>query len=200
LDRREALDLLGSYLMLSFAFAVYFARDSWLSAPFAPEAWSALVEPFKLSLVTLGPSFVVHELAHRAVAMRWGASARYVAWWSGLALTVIMALFLGIVFAMPGAVVTSYLPPERMGRAALAGPLSNLCLIPAFASLSTLGGAWEVVSHYGTVINAFFAFFNSLPIRVGGRPLLDGAHIREWNPLVQTGFTLISLLVLVAVM
>lgn len=187
MTKRELFDLLSAYFLLSFALAVIIERKTWFERPFSSEAFIALVEPLKLSLLTLGIAFVVHEGAHRSLAYKWGGHAEFRAFWVGLALSIVLATFVGVLIAMPGAVMVTGLPPERMGRVALAGPLSNLLLIPFFLSLSALEGYWVMVSIWGVTINAILAFFNLLPVRG-----LDGGYVYEWDKRVWAGAFLVS--------
>ena len=61
---------------------------------------------FPVILIGVGSGFVLHELAHKFVAQRFGAYARYQLWESGLAFALVVALLTrgAFVFAAPGAV------------------------------------------------------------------------------------------------
>ncbi|MFQ5406285.1 MAG: site-2 protease family protein, partial [Candidatus Micrarchaeia archaeon] len=116
-DRRvvEFLHIAVSVLVVSAAFA--YGSESFVS-------------DFFLIVVAVGTGFVLHELAHRFVAISYGAKASYHAWGFGLAMAVVLALVTGgaFVFAAPGAVViygAHRLSTEKYGKVALSGPLTN---------------------------------------------------------------------------
>ncbi len=93
----ELIDLLLSFIVLTVSFAI---------------VWGGL-SPDRLAIVAVavGTGFLLHELAHKFVAQRYGYWAEYKASMFGLILTFVMALTIHIVFAAPGAVMirkTSY--------------------------------------------------------------------------------------------
>ncbi|MEM4222132.1 MAG: site-2 protease family protein [archaeon] len=132
---------------------------------------------FPVVFITLGLGFVLHELAHKIVAMRYGCVAVYRAWLEGLALALIFAIFTGgnFVFAAPGAVYIykHAITRREDGIISLAGPLTNLMLAVMFLYLAPLLGKIAII---GFQVNAFLAFFNLLPI-----PPLDGSKVFSWN-------------------
>jgi hypothetical protein len=100
--RSELLDLLAAWGILSAAFAIH------LRGYAAAMGWVGLV--FSSILVT-ALAFGLHELAHRFVARRYGASARFQANYPLLGISFVSA-FLPFMFLAPGAVVTSSLNRE----------------------------------------------------------------------------------------
>ena len=191
MDRREFFELLFAYLMVSFALAAVLKRDEWLSAPFTREAFASLLEPFVLSLFTVGVGFTVHELAHRTVARYLGVPAFFRASYLGLALSVIMGVLFGVVFVVPGATVTGTLGVQETAIVAAAGPASNLALVPVFLFVSK----FSPVGEFGVFVNATFAFFNSLPI-IG----LDGHYVLRGSKLLWALLFAFSSFLFVAVL
>ena len=55
-------------------------------------------------LVAVGLGFVLHELAHKFVAVRYGFYAEFKMWLEGLIFALFTAFILGFVFVAPGAV------------------------------------------------------------------------------------------------
>jgi len=164
---KELLHLAIAYLCLSFAFAAAVSGRVWLLRPFSLPAITALWEPFRLALLALSPSFILHELAHRTVARANGVAAEFRLSWFGTAICVILATFTGILFGAVGGVVVETITDESLtGKIAAAGPLTNLLLIPVFW---LVGGT---VGRMGAFINAALAFFNTLPFDP-----LDGAKV-----------------------
>ncbi len=176
-SEREIKDLLVSLIALSIIFSV-------------PEFLQRNVRTFFLILPTLGLAFILHELAHKFAAQRYGFFAEYRMDVNNLLLAFFLIFFtsmLGtpIVFAAPGAVmifpINAYgriSSVKDSGRISVAGPLTNLVLSSIFASALYLGvsGFAMELAKTGLMVNAFLAFFNLLPIGP-----LDGAKIWAWK-------------------
>lgn len=171
-DAREARDLLAAWLALGLAFTFFYARVSattigaFLTSPGFPVALG-------VSLATAGVGFLLHELGHKVVAVRFGQRAAFRADYGLLALAVLGGLA-GFLFAAPGAVVhRGRLTARQNGLIALAGPVVNLALAAAFAPLAFAGVNLAV---RGVTINLLLAGFNMLPFGP-----LDGNTVREWS-------------------
>ncbi len=155
---------------------------------------SAYIILLPISLVTVGISFILHELGHKVVAQRFGFVAEFRKWTPGLILAIITAL-LGFIFLMPGAVYigsyTGQISIRENGIISVAGPAVNIILAIIFLvigiSIYPLVTANNINSMYlilttctlGLSINSFLAVFNLLPFFV-----LDGAKIFRWDKLV----------------
>ena len=190
---RERHDLLVAWLALSAAFTlamVWGHKFDLLNIGMF----------FVISLITAGIAFVVHEMAHKFTAMKYGYWAQFQMNSMMLVVAVAMAAPAGIVFAAPGATVIygNYISREENGKISLAGPVSNLILIIPFAAMIFAGqaaGAWflAVIGLVGVKINAMIAAFNLLPVGP-----LDGAKILSWNPAIFAGVALIAFGILFA--
>jgi Zn-dependent protease len=132
---------------------------------------------FGLSLVTVGVGFLLHELAHKVVAIRYGQVAEFRADYTMLALAIGAGLA-GFLFAAPGAVYhRGYITERENALIALAGPLTNVVLAFAFAPLFVLSsGFLGEVGQLGFTINAALAAFNMIPFGP-----LDGKTVRHWS-------------------
>ena len=149
--------------------------------------------------ITVGSSFLLHELSHKYVAVRLGAHARYQVWLSGLLLMLGLAIVPQILwhirlplFLAPGAVMiysARRLDARSSGLISVAGPLMNLFLACVFFALATLfvGGpsldtavspnaALNMVLVMGVQVNLVLAMFNLLPIFP-----LDGFKVMLWD-------------------
>ncbi|HLA47372.1 MAG TPA: site-2 protease family protein [Thermoplasmata archaeon] len=132
--------------------------------------------------------FLLHELAHKVLAQRYGAWAEFRSSPGGLVLAVFTGV-LGFVFAAPGAVyIAGSLSKGQNGRVSLAGPLTNFAIALAFlgsflAFRPFLGGGlagWVgTILYFTAYINLFLGGFNMIPI-----PPLDGSKIIAWNRTV----------------
>ena len=172
LDDRELRDLIVAWVALGLAFAFFFERvtpmtigDFLLSRAFL----GAMI----LNLLTVGVGFLLHELAHKVVAVRFGQYARFVADYKMLAFAIVGGLA-GFVFAAPGAVYhRGRLTDRQHGLIALAGPVTNLALAGLFVPVIFIA---PLLGSRGVTINLFLAAFNLLPIGA-----LDGATVKDWS-------------------
>ncbi|MEK6909812.1 MAG: site-2 protease family protein [Candidatus Aenigmatarchaeota archaeon] len=141
----------------------------------------ALVPYFAVIVIV---AFLLHEMAHKAMARKFKMVAFYKMWPQGLLFGLIF-MILGLKFVAPGAVVVH---PYRFGRwgfrrpapeiasgemglIALAGPATNLFFSILFSLFN--GFLFEQL----TFINAWLALFNLLPV-----PPLDGSKVIIWKP------------------
>jgi Zn-dependent protease len=172
---RERRDLLIAWLAISVAFTLIYIRDG--------VNLNTFLLLFVMSLVTVGVAFVLHELAHKFTAMRYGYWAEFQKDNQMLLVAVVMAALVGVVFAAPGATyVYGNATRTENGRISAAGPITNLVLCVPFAALVFLTGGAGLLGLVGIVglrINAMIATFNMLPISV-----LDGRKVLDWNPAV----------------
>ncbi len=143
---------------------------------------------YLIAALTVGIAFLLHELAHKFVAQRYGCWAEFRSFDLGLGLAVVMSL-LGFVFAAPGAVmIAGMVTREENGRIAAAGPITNLILAAGFyLATLTLNGSvhpglgqmyvlLRLFLSFGYSINAWLAFFNLIPFGP-----LDGVKILNWS-------------------
>ena len=162
---------------------------------------------FVVSLLTVGVGFLLHELAHKFVAIKYGYWAEFRKDTQMLLVAIALAALVGVVFAAPGATMI-YSPEGRMmtreesGKISIAGPAVNLLLcIPFFlfmvagaamGYLSSTGGLAAfiifTIGMVGLSVNSMIAFFNLIPISV-----LDGKKILAWNPAVFAVAIVVSL-------
>ena len=174
---RELRDLAVAWLALGLAFAIFFSGGRSPTALFRGEFAVAIV----VSLLTAGVGFLLHELAHKVVAVRYGQIAEFRADYGMLFLAVISALA-GFIFAAPGAVHhRGRLTDREHGLIALAGPVTNLLLAVVFAPVFVTGlvvgsPIAALVGGRGVAINLFLAAFNMLPIGA-----LDGRTVASWS-------------------
>jgi Zn-dependent protease len=183
---RERRDLLIAWLAISIAFTLIYIRGGVNVA--------GLVFFFVMSLITVGVAFVLHEMAHKFSAMRYGYWAEFQKDNQMLLVAVLMAALVGIVFAAPGATyIYGNATRTENGRISAAGPITNLLLCIPFAALWLLGGELlAIVGLVGLRVNAMIATFNMLPISI-----LDGRKVLAWNPAVFAVLMAASLGILV---
>lgn len=186
LDLREVIAILVSVITISLAFTLVQANTDNYASPL-------FLQTFGIIIFTVGSGFVLHELAHKYVAIKYGAYARYQTWTIGLVLAVVMALTLGFVFAAPGAVYIygQHLDRKKNGLVAAAGPATNLILGILFLVLGVTVPALRELSMIGASVNFFLGTFNMIPIFP-----MDGQKVMQWN--VQIWASLIAVLGILA--
>ncbi len=171
--RRERLDLVQSWLVISAAFAIVMLGGV---AGLRTDILTILITLI-VAAVTVGVGFIFHELAHKWAANRFNCHAEYKSDKAMLLVAIITSLF-GIVVAAPGAVHVSGHPnPRQKGMTAMAGPIANLVAAALFLVLFfTLEGFWATAAGFGAVINTWLGLFNMIPFGA-----FDGAKVFAWN-------------------
>ncbi len=172
---RELFDFAVAWVALSVAFTIFFQRPALLGFDVP-----VLVRMFALSLLTVGVGFLLHELAHKVVAIKFGKVAEFKADYGMLFIAIVSAMA-GFIFAAPGAVYHRGRSTIRQnGLIALAGPVTNLGLAAVFLPLALFAsGFFGQVGSLGVIINLFLAGFNMLPFGP-----LDGKTVLNWNKVV----------------
>ncbi|MFQ6127832.1 MAG: site-2 protease family protein [Thermoplasmata archaeon] len=164
-----------SILVLAVAFTIV------LSNPFSPSSsitYIAII--FVISLIAVLTGFLLHELAHKVLAQKYGCWAEYRMSTFGLLFALITAFF-RFVFAAPGAVhISGYISKEQSGKISAAGPLTNAVVAGLFIGIALLiaplAPSLIFIPAFIAFINTFLAFFNMLPF-----PPLDGSKVIAWN-------------------
>ena len=178
----ELRDLAVAWVALGVAFSVFiFAATGRSVFPnIAAAVLSSLfMRVFTVSLLTVGIGFLLHELAHKVVAVRFGQVASFRADYRMLALC-IGAAFAGFLFAAPGAVYhRGRITLRQRGLVSVAGPLTNVALLGLFFPFVFLPGFLGQVGGLGVLINAFLAAFNMVPFGP-----LDGKTVLSWSRTV----------------
>ena len=173
----EIRDLIIAFIFISLSFAIASGgRDP-----------SAIMTLLPYILVGVGAGFILHELGHKFVSMKYGYWAEFKLWPQGLLFALVTSFF-GFVFAAPGAVYTyaNYMTDEINGKISIAGPIVNIILALIFLAIavavypsaftSDLSVTIFIICSMGYSINSFLAVFNLLPI---GN--LDGSKVFTWN-------------------
>ncbi|MGA9399590.1 metalloprotease [Haladaptatus sp.] len=178
----EIRDLLVAWVALGVAFTLFLdpSFGQSLLRPGVSFSTSVFVKAFGVSLLTAGVGFLLHELAHKVVAIRFGQLAEFRADYRMLAFAIVGALA-GFLFAAPGAVYhTGGVTERENGLIALAGPMTNIVLGVCFFPLIFVGPDIVTrIGYRGAQINFILAGFNMLPWGP-----LDGNQVKRWSTVV----------------
>jgi len=177
-SKREILDLIKAWVVISMAFAIMQNGGFGVSMIF--------LFIFIISAITAGLGFLLHEFVHKIVAQRYGCFAEFRSFDQMLILTVILSFF-GFIFAAPGAVfITGNVGRRRNGIISAAGPATNIMLAVMFLILIFFFRGSEIL-HIGFTINTWLALFNMIPF---GN--FDGEKILRWSKTVYISMVIIA--------
>jgi len=175
IDKKELKDLAIATLVISFIFA------------YEDFIHTLDLRIYAIWLIIVLLSFVVHELAHKYVAIHYGHLARFEISYLGLAIALFLKVTTNTTLIIPGAVMIY--KHYRMARSrkevaiegviAFAGPLTNLT-VATLAGLLIFFGINPPLLYYLAYFNAYLALFNLLPI-----PPLDGFKIIRWSYVAE---------------
>ncbi len=183
-SRTELVHLTGALVLLTVAFTFILDARPWNEVLTRPDGLVVAT-----SFLGMASGFVLHELAHKVVAQRYGHWAEFRATFSFLGITLAAAAFLRVLFAAPGAVlIQGRVTPRENGIISLVGPGLNFVVagltFGTYVAGFYLSPSWGVgerdvaplmlrgVAH----VNAVLALFNLLPFGP-----LDGRKVLRWS-------------------
>ena len=191
--KNEIRDLIIAFIVITIAFAIStVGLDLY-----------GFISILPIIMIGVGIGFLLHELGHRYVAIKYGYRAEFKAWPLGLVVALASA-FTGFVFAVPGSsqVYADNISDEINGKISVAGPMANMALsiifivvaalIYPFASNSIIELIFLICT-VGFSVNNFLAAFNLLPFYS-----LDGTKVLKWDVKIWSIIFAISVLMLVA--
>ena len=127
--KNEVRDLIIAFIVISFAFAIANVQFDL----------HGIISILPIVMVGVGIGFLLHEIGHKYVAMKYGYRAEFEVWPLGLVIAIITA-FIGWVFAAPGSanIYAENMTDEINGRISVAGPMANMALAIIFIVIAAL--------------------------------------------------------------
>ncbi len=171
----EIIDIIVMTLAIGYIFSKVFRRKP--AEDYDPLSYykkSGLWEDIKYGAIIAAPAVVLHEFAHKFVAMAFGATATLHApslfgipygWY--IAVIILIHLNFPIIFLVGGYVSHTALPALPSALVAIAGPLTNLAIWGI--ALLLVKNKMVHRKYYPTLglmakLNMFFFIFNMIPL------------------------------------
>lgn len=177
-----SLQEIGALIVMTVALGYIFSgflRRPRMGFQAAYPSFGMSWKDFKFAVLITAPAVILHELAHKFVAMAFGLAAEFHAWFFGLGLGVFLRVINSpfIIFA-PGYVLIPGMEPYSLTGAiiAFAGPFVNLVLWLGCGYILKkarhLTRKQAITLYFTKQINMILFIFNMLPI-----PPLDGSKV-----------------------
>ncbi|MFH1316161.1 MAG: M50 family metallopeptidase [Candidatus Woesearchaeota archaeon] len=167
---QEIIEILIMTVAIGFIFSRFFPRkpkeDYDPLTYFNKSPLNNLWEDIKHGAIIAAPAVVLHELAHKVVAMSFGATATLHAPLTMYAIVIILILIrFPIIFFVGGYVSHTALPAFQSSLVSVAGPLTNIILWAVFFFISKqhIGKKYRKEMMMMAKINLFLAAFNMIP-------------------------------------
>ena len=198
-SRMEMIHLLSAIIVLTIGFSFALSQSSALMMVIFQKGFDINRFTYGLMLSFLGVlfAFVVHEIAHKFMAQKYGLWSEFRMYPKGLLISLFLSIITGFVLAAPGAVMFRGKPrPFEQARIAIAGPSANImlaALLFVVYQLFLIGQNTFLSTAIGFVffINAVLGFFNILPFGP-----LDGVLIYNWSKSLWTVLFVSSLVLI----
>jgi Zn-dependent protease len=176
-----------------FGFSMIEARDLVISALLVSGVGLSMLGPGLLrssaSLVIIlvlvfTASFLVHEMAHKATAQRYGLWAEFrLTIWGALITLISIVPQIPIKIISPGAVmIAGAADKDTIGKTSISGPFTNLVICVGSLALTFIipeSNPFFEAAVFAAAFNAFIATLNLLPFGI-----LDGWKVFQWSKLV----------------
>jgi len=171
-SKAEIIQIMIAVGVLTIAFSFALARPPPLAN------LNDVLDNLPIAFLAIITAFACHELAHKYVGQKYGYWSEFRIFPQGLLIALFLSVFIGVVFAAPGAVQIFGNPTRgESGKMAAAGPTTNITIsILSYILLYFSTGYIAYILFFIAYINAFLAFFNLLPFGP-----LDGMKIFRWR-------------------
>ena len=148
--------------------AIGYIFSGFIRSPLIGYTKKDFIENIKFSMYVAAPAVILHEMAHKFVAIAYGINAEFFASYFGLGLGVLLkAIGSPILILVPGYVSISGATINQSGIIAFVGPLTNLLLWVIATYLLTTKIRFSkkqlTLLFYTKKINIILFFFNMIP-------------------------------------
>lgn len=132
---------------------------------------------FSLALL-FALSFLLHEVAHKLTAQKYGLWSEFRLIPFGVVLTIASIIFPFKIIAPGTVIITGKTTTSTIGKTAFSGPLTNILLgyTLLILSITVSNPIISEILNWGAYVNAILAIFNLIPFGI-----LDGQKIISWN-------------------
>lgn len=169
--------LIGTALVMAVGISITLGTNTRLTL----DSTTSIIIPIILAALFTA-SFLLHEMAHKIMAQRYGLWAEFRLTLWGAVITLV-SIISPLKLIAPGAVMISgsFANNKIVGKTAIAGPTTNIILAATLgmSNFITADPAIGFILLYGAYINAFLATFNLIPFGI-----IDGYKIFTWNKLI----------------
>ena len=166
---REIIDIIIMTLAIGYIFSTFIKRQP--EEDYDPIKFyqkNKIWEDIKFGTIIAAPAIVLHELAHKFVAMSFGAVATLHAPINWYVLIIILRILrFPLIFFVGGYVTHTPLLPLQSSLVSIAGPLTNIVLFLILTSLikfNLVNRKYYRIVGISAKINIFLAAFNMIPI------------------------------------
>lgn len=165
----EIVDILFMTFGVGFIFSDYFRREPLEGYdPLKYYSKSPFWENIKFAAMIAAPAIVLHELAHKFVAMSFGATATlHAPYTMYMVVMLLKVMHFPLIFFVGGYVQHSALPYLPSALVSLAGPFMNLIIwlsIWLIVRLSLVHKRYYKILEPMAKISLFLCLFNLIPI------------------------------------
>ena len=183
-SRKEIIHILIAMGVLTIAFSFAMTPGGAIRNPIVA------LNTIPLAFLAIVTAFFCHEIAHKYMGQKYGYWSEFRMYPQGLLFALFLGVFLGVVFAAPGAVQIFGSPNrEQSGKISAAGPTMNIIIASILFPVSIFGsGVIGQIAFFVAYINAFLALFNLLPFGP-----LDGAKIFYWKKEIWIGLFIVGI-------
>jgi Zn-dependent protease len=166
---RELIDLVIMTIAIGYIFSTFIKREPMQGYdPIKYYQRNNLIEDIKYGAMIAAPAIILHELAHKFVAMGFGAVAILrapIGWY--IAVVIMRMLNFPLIFFVGGEVLHTPLPPLESALVSISGPLINFLLYLAAIAIikyNLVNRKYFKIIQISGKLNMFLAIFNMIPL------------------------------------
>jgi|TARA_B100001971_G_scaffold210469_1_gene236041 Zn-dependent protease len=165
----EIIDIVFMTFAIGFIFSDIFKREPLEGYdPLKYYSRTGMWENIKFAAMIAAPAVVLHELAHKFVALGFGAQATLHAPYTIYMIVILLKLVrFPLLFFVGGYVAHTLLPPLESAAVSIVGPLTNLAIwlsILAIVRFNLVNKKYYRILEPMAKLNMFLFIFNMIPL------------------------------------